>query len=158
MIPQTDKPQPDMMEQVGEMLAMYSNGDSMVKRFSDDRRDGTLLTASAVLAVAAELRDIHNVLHEINQWGAPPPPAPRYPDQRQHESLQAQITRLNEWLAENAPALYAAPGDTADAVLAVLEREGDEICGLRSQIAQMDADNAALLAQLAQANLATKLH
>jgi hypothetical protein len=137
--------------QLKTVLDRYSRGDTLALDGNADR-DSTLILATALYTVTAGLRDIHNVLHEINQNSAPPPPAPHYPDQRQHESLQAQITRLNEWLEEYAPAQYAAPGDTADAVLAVLAQEGDEICGLREQLAQMDVDNAALTAQLAQAN------
>lgn len=42
-------------------------------------------------------------------------------DQRLAESNAAQLARLNEWLAEHAPALYASPDDTATCVLKVME-------------------------------------
>lgn len=90
-------------------------------------------------------------------------------DQRYAEQLQAQISRLNEWLQKYAPALYHNPDiDTAAAVLmeiGVLRRQLSqqiddhadlasarrelvtliaERDSLRQQLAQMDADNAGL--------------
>lgn len=59
-------PKPDMMEQMKKLLERYSMADPLAKRFADSERDSTLVIASAVLAVCDELRDIHNVLHEIN--------------------------------------------------------------------------------------------
>ncbi len=70
-------PKPDMLEQAGQLLkAFVKGGDPMqisppfdnndyppAEQFADSR---AVIIASAVLAVAAELRDIHNVLHEIN--------------------------------------------------------------------------------------------
>lgn len=92
------------------------------------------------------------------------------PDQRVHERLQSQINRLNEWLAECAPAYYRATMDTATAILEVIRdfqaviaelkelpdsedlesarRELTKLIaerdGLRQQLAQMDSDNAGL--------------
>lgn len=92
------------------------------------------------------------------------------PDQRVHERLQSQISRLNEWLAECSPAYYRATMDTATAILEVIRdlqaviaelkdlpdsedlesarRELTKLIaerdGLRQQLAQMDADNAGL--------------
>lgn len=60
-------PKPDMLEQLKRTLERYSNGDDLARRFANAERDSTLVLASAVVAVVAELRDIHNVLHEINQ-------------------------------------------------------------------------------------------
>ncbi len=58
--PMSDQ-QPDMIAQAGDLLKRYQSG------LYDPARDTTVVLASAVLAVAAELRDIHNVVHEINQ-------------------------------------------------------------------------------------------
>jgi hypothetical protein len=84
-------------------------------------------------------------------------------DQRYAEQLQAQISRLNEWLAEEEPALYRSPcTDTAGAVLDAIKRRdvdltnayhdlqaaASETSGLRQQLAQMDADNADLAQRL----------
>lgn len=70
------------------------------------------------------------------------------PDQSEVEGLYAQITRLNEWLAQNAPAQYWSPGNTAESVLAVVVLLERQISELQQGIAAMDADNAGLLAQL----------
>ncbi len=94
-------------------------------------------------------------------------------DQRHAEQLQGQISRLNEWLEKYAPALYHNPDiDTAAAVLmeiGVLRRQLSqqiddhedlasarrelttliaERDGRRQQLAQMDADNAGLIAEI----------
>ena len=66
--PMSDQ-QPDMIAQAGDLLKRYQSG------LYDPARDTTVVLASAVLAVAAELRDIHNVLHEINQRLHPGPVA-----------------------------------------------------------------------------------
>ncbi len=80
------------------------------------------------------------------------------PDQRYHEHLQAQINRLNEWLAEHEQGLYECPGDTTDAILSAIARRDQRVAeyntalagaqneanALREQLAQMDADNAGL--------------
>lgn len=70
------------------------------------------------------------------------------PDQRYHEYLQAQISRLNEWLAEKAPAFYRETTDTATAVLAAIDALQGVVAEYREQLAQMDADNAGLLRQV----------
>ena len=100
-------------------------------------------------------------------------------DQRYAEQLQAQISRLNEWLEKYAPALYHNPDiDTAAAVLMELgmlrrqisqqidDKHEDLVSarqelvtliaerdGLRQQLAQMDADNADLLNKVQQAQV-----
>ncbi len=72
-------PKPDMLEQAGKVLKLLATCEPIndfigaaldnpppggtVQVRNDER---TVVLASAVLAVAAELRDIHNVLHEIN--------------------------------------------------------------------------------------------
>ncbi len=59
-------PKPDMLEHAGKLLKRL-NGMSYVSDNLVADNENTVALASAVLAVAAELRDIHNVLHEINQ-------------------------------------------------------------------------------------------
>lgn len=89
--------------------------------------------------------------------------------QRLFEYAQNQINRLNEWLDEHEPGLYISPGDTADAILNALcirdQRIADnhedlasarqeltallaERDSLRQQLAQLDADNAGLIAEV----------
>lgn len=58
-------PKPDMIEHAGKLLKRL-NGMSYVSDHLVANNENTVALASAVLAVAAELRDIHNVLHEIN--------------------------------------------------------------------------------------------
>lgn len=93
----------------------------------------------------------------------------RFPaDQRYAEQLHLQINRINEWLAEEEPALYRDPNtDTAGAVLDAIRRRdidltnayhdlqaaAGEANGLRQQLAQMDADNADLLNKVHQAQV-----
>lgn len=62
----TKAPKPDMIEHAGKLLKRL-NGMSYVSDNLVADNENTVALASAVLAVAAELRDIHNVLHEINQ-------------------------------------------------------------------------------------------
>jgi hypothetical protein len=88
------------------------------------------------------------------------------PEQRVAESNQAQINRLNEWLAINAPALYHNPDlDTAAAVLAELGVRGgrmieqsaaiveyqNKLNELNCELVQLDADNADLTQRLRDA-------
>lgn len=92
------------------------------------------------------------------------------PDRRAAESAINQIGRLNEWLAEEEPALCADNNlDTASAIFIAIKRRDidlaaayaraetsaalhrSEIDGLRQQLTQMDADNAELVRQLRQA-------
>lgn len=86
---------------------------------------------------------------------------------RQIENLQAQITRLNEWLAANAPAQYWTPTNTAEAVLAVLQQmqhdlttsyaradtqaalHRSELAGLRQQLAVANRESTERANQLA---------
>lgn len=58
-------PKPDMMEQMKKLLERYSMGDALARRFASADRDNALLLASALLAVAGELRDIHNMLADV---------------------------------------------------------------------------------------------
>lgn len=83
-------------------------------------------------------------------------------DLRSYEWLNEQIARLNNWLAEHFPGLYQGPGtDTATAmIIAANQMQADfnlaldrerllvaERDALRQQLAQLDADNAALIAE-----------
>lgn len=91
-----------------------------------------------------------------------------------HATDSAQIIRLNDWLAEHAPDTYHEPGDTADATLAVLNYQRTklaalnadlerlqtdvdaELAELKTQLAQLDADNAAMIRR--NKELADALH
>ena len=66
--------------------------------------------------------------------------------------LEQEINSLYGWLAEHMPDATLVPASTAGAVLAVLDKYRlsiealeKEAAELRSQIAQLDADNAALI-------------
>ena len=56
---------PDMLEQAGELIRRFSKVEAIGSTLYTDR-NAAIVIASAVLAVAGELRDIHNVLDEIN--------------------------------------------------------------------------------------------
>ena len=58
---------PDMIAQAGELLKRIQNGHRIGVDWSDDK---TIVIASAILAVAAELRDIRNVLAMAMSEGA----------------------------------------------------------------------------------------
>lgn len=63
----TPPPTPDAMTQFGNLLERYSNADNLARHHPDAGRDSTLVLASGMFCIAAELRRIHDVLHEINQ-------------------------------------------------------------------------------------------
>ncbi len=73
------------------------------------------------------------------------------PDQRAHEQMQEQITRLNEWLTGHAPASMRDGIYTADAILAIIDSLQGVVAEYQQQLAQMDADNSDLLNKLKQA-------
>lgn len=54
-------PRPDMMEQAAGFLRDFIDAGAA------KREPGIVPIAGALLAIAGELRDIHNVLHEINE-------------------------------------------------------------------------------------------
>ncbi len=56
----TPAPKPDMLEQAAGFLRDFIDAGAA------KREPGIVPITATVLAVAAELRDIHNVLHEIN--------------------------------------------------------------------------------------------
>lgn len=58
--------QPDMIAQAGSLLAMLQHGKPICHgRNSTSADDRAIVQASAILAVAAELRDIRNQLADI---------------------------------------------------------------------------------------------
>lgn len=59
-------PKPDMIEQAGELIRRFGKGEAISGTLYHDR-NAAIVLVSSILAVAGELRDIHNVLHEINQ-------------------------------------------------------------------------------------------
>lgn len=68
----------------------------------------------------------------LEELAASIPSTPSTTDQRQAERNQAQLDRLNDWLAQYEPAACIVPGDTADGVLSVL-------ASYRSALAQPSA-------------------
>lgn len=64
--------QPDMIAQAGQLLKMFQEGHSISPGAITDGNDRAIVIASAVLAVAGELRELRNVLadgvleHAIN--------------------------------------------------------------------------------------------
>lgn len=80
MEPTNTNPKPDLIAQVGEMLQRMARSEwssaameaTTSQWESDDERfsamvaaDNAIVVASAILAVAAELRDINNTLNDI---------------------------------------------------------------------------------------------
>jgi len=62
----TQAPPVDMLEQAGDLLRRFAKGEAISGTLYHER-NAEIVQASAMLAIAAELRSIHNVLHEINQ-------------------------------------------------------------------------------------------
>ena len=80
-------------------------------------------------------------------------------DQRVNEHLGSQISRLNDWLQVHEPGLYISPGDTADAVLAALDKLQtyvdaecadlqEEVTSARNELALLIANRDALANEL----------
>lgn len=57
----------DVLEYATGLLWQVIEGDKYISKTGASADDQAIIISAAVLAVAAELRDIHNVLHEINQ-------------------------------------------------------------------------------------------
>ena len=53
---------PDMIAQAGELLKLLQQGQRIAVAAADDGDDRAIVIASAVLAVAGELRELRNVL------------------------------------------------------------------------------------------------
>ena len=60
-------------------------------------------------------------------------------EQRIAENNQAQIVRINEWLATAAPAQYYEPTDTATAVIAAMTAADEHIQGLLTEVSELRA-------------------
>lgn len=60
-------------------------------------------------------------------------------EQRIAENNQAQIVRINEWLATAAPAQYYEPTDTATAVIAAMAAADERIQGLLTEVSELRA-------------------
>lgn len=58
-------PKPDMIEQAGELIARFAKGEAIAGTVYRDRQS-TIVVASGVLAVAAELRDIYNLPADLD--------------------------------------------------------------------------------------------
>lgn len=70
-------------------------------------------------------------------------------NRRQAEVDRAQVATLNEWLADEEPALYHDPyTDTAQAVLAAIRKRDEQITGLQREIASLESDVSRLGAKL----------
>lgn len=82
-----------------------------------------------------------------------PAPAPPRNDslRRQHDRLQAQIVRINDWCAEHAPDEYHSDGDTADAMIAAADRLRGRETVLSAHLATMETRLDAARLELAQA-------
>jgi len=57
-------PKPDMMEQAGKLIRGLADG-TWASSDGDAEDDRIIVLASAILAVAGELRDIHNMLADV---------------------------------------------------------------------------------------------
>ena len=101
-------PKPDMIEHAGKLIKRL-NGMSYVSDHLVANNENTVALATAVLAVAAELRDIHNVLHEINVELA--------------DQERAAVNQLREEIGS----LRVAQGHLATILGQVLKREKTEV-------------------------------
>lgn len=73
-------------------------------------------------------------------------------NRRQAEADRAQLNMLNEWLANESPALYHDPySDTAQAIIAALRQRDEQISGLQQEIADLLEKASTLGAKLHQA-------
>jgi hypothetical protein len=57
-------PKPDMMEQAGDLMKRFAKGEAISGTLYSDR-NAAIVLASAILAVAGELRGIHNMLADV---------------------------------------------------------------------------------------------
>ena len=63
--PTTPAPKPDLLAEAGKLLKRVSEGLEFISGSKDPADDQAIIIAAAVLAVAGELRDIHNVLVDV---------------------------------------------------------------------------------------------
>jgi hypothetical protein len=61
-----EQPKPDQLIQASELVKRYAAGLD-IGGSANQERNGNLVLAAALLAIASELRDMHNVLVEIQQ-------------------------------------------------------------------------------------------
>ena len=84
-------------------------------------------------------------LSELEEEIATATPAAQFTDHR-YATDSAQIIRLNDWLAQHAPDTYHEPGDTADAVLAVLNYQRTKLAALEADLERLQTDANAEIA------------
>ena len=98
--------QPDMIAQAGQLLKMFQEGHSISPGAITDGNDRALVIASAVLAVAGELRELRNVLadgvleHAINTM----PDAIDFCEWRQADEYWTASCGLAWFIEEGNPA------------------------------------------------------
>ena len=61
----TETTEPDVLDRAAKLLSGFSKG-QLIAVDPDRQADAAIVLASAVLAVAAEIRSIHNLLVELN--------------------------------------------------------------------------------------------
>lgn len=118
-----------------------------------DAHDAGLQTCSQMAndlaaITASQEKALQNALEQVDQLRAE---RKSQPDQPHYEFLMAQVDRLNGWLEANAVDEFFSDTDTAASVIAVLDRQRQQIDGFGQQLAAMDADYANLLNRLRQA-------
>lgn len=57
-------PKPDLLAEAGELMRRFAKGEAISGTLYSDR-NAAIVLASSILAVAGELRDIHNVLVDV---------------------------------------------------------------------------------------------
>lgn len=98
--------QPDMIAQAGQLLKMFQEGHSISPGAITDGNDRAIVIASAVLAVAGELRELRNVLadgvleHAINTM----PDAIDFCEWRQADEYWTASCGLAWFIEEGNPA------------------------------------------------------
>ena len=60
----TNERKPDLLAEAGELLRRFAKGEAISGTLYHDR-NAAIVLASAILAVAGELRDIHNMLADV---------------------------------------------------------------------------------------------
>lgn len=112
----------------------------------DDSYEAASVIANELAAiVAAQEKALQAALDQVDQLRQQ---RNDQPDQRVNEHLQAQISRLNDWLQVHEPGLYISPGDTADAVLAALGIRDRRIAELNVDLEKLQTDVDTEIAEL----------
>lgn len=89
----TNSTPPDMIAQAGALLAMIQQSSGWISADHDAGDDRAIVIASAVLAVAGELRDIRNVLADATEADDDPPAS-------LYEQMRAEIDGLRQQLVK----------------------------------------------------------